>query len=311
MIFVSISPKEIICQQFDDCFSFFVCLYAPLLLTYLLLPDTITYMKWIQQTFGTGKPIIAMCHFRALPGDPYYDAKGGMNQIVDLALHELLALQEGGVDAVMFSNEFSLPYLRKVNPETTAAMGRIIGELKREIKIPFGVNVLWDPCASLDLAAATDALFIREIMSGVYASDFGLWDTNVGEIARHRVRLGLNDLKMFYNAVPEASVYLGNRTVEEIAKTTVFNNRPDVICVSGITAGAATDTEILRRVKTVIPETAVFANTGCKVETIDRILTIADGAVVGTTFKKDGLFDNFVDKDRVKCFMDKVRQVRQ
>jgi membrane complex biogenesis BtpA family protein len=267
-------------------------------------------MKWIMQTFGTQKPIIAMCHLRALPGDPCFDEQGGMARVVSLARQELSALQEGGVDAIMFSNEFSMPYLRKVRPETTAAMGRIIGELKSEIKVPYGVNVLWDPFASLDLAAAVDALFIREIMSGVYASDFGLWDTNAGEIARHRALLGLKDLKMLYNIVPESAVYLGNRNVEEIARTTVFNNKPDVICVSGITAGSATDTEVLQQVKKAIPHTAVFANTGCTVETIERILSIADGAVVGTTFKKDGLFDNYVDRDRVKRFMDTVRQVR-
>ncbi|MDD2503129.1 MAG: BtpA/SgcQ family protein, partial [Clostridia bacterium] len=127
-------------------------------------------MEWIKETFGTRKPILAMCHFNALPGDPGYDADGGMNKVVEAARDDFLALQEGGVDAVMFSNEFSMPYLTKVNPETTAAMARVIGEIKSEIKIPFGVNVLWDPYASLDLAAATDAVFIREIMSGVYAS---------------------------------------------------------------------------------------------------------------------------------------------
>ena len=95
-------------------------------------------MDWIKDTFGTEKPIIAMCHFAALPGDPYYDADGGMEAVVERARREFLDLQNGGVDAVMFSNEFSLPYLRKVNPETTAAMARIIGELKSEIRIPFG-----------------------------------------------------------------------------------------------------------------------------------------------------------------------------
>nr|HML48968.1 BtpA/SgcQ family protein [Clostridia bacterium] len=143
-------------------------------------------VQWIKEIFGTHKPIIAMCHFQALPGDLYYDRDGGMQKVVDAACEELRGLQEGGVDAVMFSNEFSLPYLTKVRPETTAAMGRVIGELMREIKVPFGVNVLWDPYASIDLAAATGAKFIREIMSGVYASDFGLWNTASGEIARHR-----------------------------------------------------------------------------------------------------------------------------
>ncbi len=267
-------------------------------------------MKWIRETFGTEKPIIAMCHFRALPGDLYYDADGGMEKVVELAWQDLNNLQEGGVDAVMFSNEFSLPYLTKVRPETTAAMGRIIGELKRDIRVPFGVNVLWDPYASIDLAAATGAAFIREIMSGVYASDFGLWNTDCGEISRHRARLGQQKLKLLYNIVPEASVYLGNRDVASIARTTVFNCRPDVICVSGATAGVGTDKGVLTRVKEAIPDTAVFANTGCRIDTIADMFTVADGAVVGTTFKKDGKFENLVDRDRVAAFMDRVRSIR-
>ena len=267
-------------------------------------------IQWIKETFGVDKPIIAMCHVRSLPGDPYFDADGGMEKIIDQARAEFLALQEGGVDAVMFSNEFSLPYLTKVESVSTACMARIIGELKNEIKIPFGVNMLWDPYASLDLAAATGAKFIREIMSGVYASDYGLWDTDPGAIVRNQMRLGLKDVKLLWNIVPEAAKYLADRPIEQIAKTTVFNNRPDVICVSGITAGAATDTDVLARVKNAIPNTAVFANTGCKVHTIEKILAIADGAVVGTTFKKDGLFDNHVELDRVKEFMDKVNEVR-
>lgn len=267
-------------------------------------------MKWIEDVLKTKKPIIAMCHLRAMPGDPYYDADGGMHKVVELARRELLNLQEGGVDAVMFSNEFSLPYLTKVKPETTAAMGRVIGELKSEIKVPYGVNVLWDPYASIDLAAATDALFIREIMSGVYASDFGLWNTDTGSIVRHKTALGVKDLKLLFNIVPEAAKYLAERDIAEIAKTTVFNNNPDAICVSGITAGSATDTAVLEKVKNAIPDTAVFANTGCKAETIEKILKTADGAVVGTTFKQDGDFNKFVDKDRVLRFMDNVHKVR-
>jgi membrane complex biogenesis BtpA family protein len=267
-------------------------------------------MEWIPNTFGTKKPIIAMCHFQPMPGDLYYDAKAGMQKVVDFAREEFLDLQEVGVDAVMFSNEFSLPYMTKVNPETTAAMARVIGELMPLIKIPFGVNVLWDPFASIDLAAATGAKFIREIMSGVYSSDFGLWNTDCGAISRHRARLFQHDLKLMYNIVPEASKYLGDRDVADIARSTVFNCKPEIICVSGMTAGIGADMGVLDRVKNAIPETAVFANTGCRVDTIEDILKIADGAVVGTTFKKDGKFENRVDKARVAEFMDKVRSVR-
>lgn len=267
-------------------------------------------MDWIKQTFGTHKPIVAMCHFRAMPGDPYYDAESGMERVVELARRDFLALQNGGVDAVMFSNEFSMPYLTKVRQETSIAMARVIGELLSDIKIPFGVNVLWDPIASIDLAAATGAKFIREIMSGVYASDFGLWNTNVGETARHRVNVGRKDLKLLFNIVPEAAVYLGNRDIVDIAKSTVFNNHPDALCVSGLTAGVETDVNVLSKVKDAVPSTAVFANTGCNVNNIASQLSIADGAVVGTTFKYDGIFENFVDQARVEAFMNEVVKSR-
>lgn len=107
-------------------------------------------MSWLKEVIGTEKAVIAMCHLRALPGDPSFDAQLGMNWVIDKARDDLMALQNGGVDAVMFSNEFSLPYLTKVRPETTAAMARIIGQLMSDIRIPFGVNVLWDPVASFD-----------------------------------------------------------------------------------------------------------------------------------------------------------------
>ncbi len=265
---------------------------------------------WTEGVIGTSKPIIAMCHLNALPGDPFFDPDGGMKTVIDWARHDLKALQAGGVDAVMFSNEFSLPYLTKVEPVTTAAMARIIGELMPDIKVPFGVNVLWDPSASLDLAVSVGAKFVREIFSGVYASDFGLWDTNCGAVIRHQHKIGAQNVKLLFNIVPEAAKYLGGRDIVGIAKSTVFNHRPDALCVSGLTAGAETDAQTLKRVKAAVPDTIIFANTGVRPENVKEQLSIADGAVVGTTFKKDGVFENHVDQERVKSFMDKVKSMR-
>ena len=134
------------------------------------------YSTWTDELFGVKKPIIAMCHLQPLPGDPYYDEEGGLEKVVNAARKDVIALQNGGVDGIMFSNEYSLPYLTKIEPITVGTMAYVIGRLKDEIiKIPYGVNCLWDPIASLDLAKAVDGKFIREIISGVYASDFGTW----------------------------------------------------------------------------------------------------------------------------------------
>ena len=104
---------------------------------------------------------------------------------------------------------------------------------------------------------------------------------------------------------------MSDRDIVSVAKSTVFNNRPDALCVSGLTAGAETDSEILSRVKSTVPNTVVFANTGVRPSNVKEQLAIADGAVVGTTFKVDGKFENHVDVHRVKEFMDIVKSFRE
>jgi len=267
-------------------------------------------MERVNEIFGTVKPVIGMCHLQAMPGDPEYDSENGMKKVVESAREDLVALQNGGVDGVMFSNEFSLPYLKKVPTITVASMARVIGEIMREIKIPFGVDVLWDPIASIDLAVATGARFVREVFTGVYASDLGLWDTNFGEVKRHLNSIKSEKIKLFFNIVPEAAKYIGDRDYAEIAVTTVFNTKPDALCVSGITAGRTINTSILKYIKEAVPETFVFANTGVNIENVEQILKIADGAIVGTYFKFDGKFQNRVDENRVRAFMEKVKSLR-
>lgn len=268
-------------------------------------------MSWLKDVIGTEKAIIAMCHMQPMPGDPKYDRNLGMEWVVEKTLRDVEALQEGGVDAIMFSNEYSLPYLTRVECSTVAAMARVIGEIRSFIKVPYGVNCLWDPVASLDLACATGAKFVREIFTGVYASDFGMWNTDCGNTVRHQYAIGAEDVKLLFNIVPEAATYMADRDITSIAKTTVFNCRPDALCVSGATAGSDTDPRILSSVKQTVGDTVVLANTGCKPETIEMLLGIADGAVVGTTFKYDGKFENAVDPERVKVFMDIVHRFRK
>jgi membrane complex biogenesis BtpA family protein len=251
-----------------------------------------------------------MLHLSALPGDPGYDTRAGISAIVDRAKEELACLQEGGVDGILISNEFSLPYLTKTEPITAISMARVIGELLDDIRVPYGVNVLWDGAASIDLAVATGAQYVREIFTGVYASDFGLWNTNVGEVARHRARIGAADVKLFFNIVPESARYLADRSLQSIAETTVFATLPDAICVSGLTAGAPTDTQSVAIVKGAAGSVPVFVNTGVRAGNIAEQLAIADGAIVGTYFKQDGVFENRADQARVEELMGEARKFR-
>ena len=266
---------------------------------------------WLEEMFHVQKPVIAMLHLSALPGDPGFDSKAGLSAVIERAREELDDLQEGGVDGILVSNEFSLPYLTKTEPITAITMARIMGELLGAIHVPYGVNVLWDGRASIDLAVATGAQYVREIFTGVYASDFGLWDTNIGEVARHRARVGGSNVKLLFNIVPESAKYLGERDLQSITETTVFATLPDAICVSGLTAGAPTDTQSLALVKSAAGSVPVFVNTGVGADNVAEQLSIADGAIVGTYLKAGGVFENRVDRSRVEELASQVQAFRK
>ena len=267
-------------------------------------------MKWIKELFGVEKPIIGMIHLKALPGTPRYDESSGMSGILERAQHDFAALVEGGVDAVMFCNEDDRPYELRVGTEIAAAMARVVTECVNGRRIVYGVDVLWDPMAAISIAHATGAAFVREVFTGVYAGDLGLWNTNCGEVLRHKRRIGAKDLKLLYNVVPEFSEALQPRPIELVVRSTVFSSLADVVCVSGPMAGDEVPLAQLTAAKRVLTDTPVFANTGVRHETVREILSVADGAVVGTAFKEGRYTWNPISKENVSTFMEIVREVR-
>ena len=189
-------------------------------------------------------------------------------------------------------------------------MAAIIGALRSEITVPFGVNVLWDPMSTVALGAATGAAFVREIFTGTYASDMGPWTPDAGKAMRYRDRLGRSDMAMLYNVSAEFAHSLDARALPDRARSAVFSSIPDAVLVSGQITGEAAALSDLEAVKAVLPDTPVMANTGVKHETIADVLSIADGCIVGSSLKVDGDTWNPVDPDRANAFMALARKAR-
>lgn len=264
-----------------------------------------------RNVFGAVKPVVAMVHLGALPGTPLHDPKPGLDALVEGAAKDLAALQEAGFDAVMFGNENDRPYEFEVDVASTATMAYVIGRLRPEIRVPFGVNVLWDPMSTMALAAATGAAFVREIMTGAYASDMGLWTPDAGKALRYRKRLGRDDLAVLYNVSAEFAYSLDQRSLADRARSAVFSSIPDAILVSGAITGEAAKMADLEAVKKALPDTPVLANTGVRHETVAEVLKVADGCIVGSSLKVDGNTWNPVDPERAAAFMRIVREVRK
>jgi membrane complex biogenesis BtpA family protein len=207
----------------------------------------------------------------------------------------------------MFCNENDRPYELDAGPEAAAVMARVVTECRPRDRV-FGVDYLWDPKIALAVAVATGASFMREVTSGVWESDMGLWNTDCARTLRERRRLDADDLAVLMNVTPEFASPIGSRTAAEVARSTAVSSLADAILVSGAMAGADPGLALLEEVRGAVPaDVPVLLNTGAKAETIKEYLQIVDGCIVGSTLKVDGYTWNSVDPARARAFVEAAR----
>ena len=266
-------------------------------------------MTALKRIFGTAKPLIAMCHLLGLPGRPRHDAQAGMAGVYSALRDDVLALQEAGVDGLLFCNEHDLPYSIGVGVEVAAAQAAVIGRLHGELSVPFGVDLLWDPKSALAVARATGAAFVREVFTGVFDTDMGLLAPDFGELAGYRHAIGGDHIAIFTNVTPEFSRSVSGRSVAERARGAAFLGA-DALLVSGPQAGAPVNLAELREAKESAGDVPVLANTGVTDQNAADILATADGVIVGTHLKIDGSTWNAVDPQRARTLVDIVRATR-
>lgn len=270
-------------------------------------------MIWTKELFGVEKPVIALLHFNPFPGDPrFVDGVDSMEKTVADARADLKALQDSGVDGILFSNEFSFPYPVKADPVIGCGMARVIGELKNELRLPFGIDLEADPMAAVDLAAAVGADFMRGTFNGTYVGVLGVTAPDVAAVLRRKRALGLNKLRMLYFLNNEADSYLVPIDYAELASSIVFNCKPDGFCVAGAHAGLEASSDLIERTRERVRSDGVpvFAATGCTADNIREKLAVSDGVLVGTTLKEGGEFERHIDPKRVRDFMSRVKEYR-
>ena len=269
-------------------------------------------LKSLREMFGVEKPIIGMVHLWPLPGAPGYTGYG-METIVERALRDAKALVEGGVDGLIVENMWDLPYYvgRDVPPETIAAQAVAAREVVKAVDVPVGVNVIHNGGrVTLAIAVAAGADFIRVcLLTGARVWDTGELDRGcAAELLRARKSLGAEHIKIFADVDKKHSVPFPGIDLATHIEWTEFY-LADALIVSGKMTGAAPELEKVKRAKEVAHR-PVLLGSGTTAENIAQFLRYADGAIVGTALKVDGIAENPVDVERVKRYMEAARAAR-
>lgn len=264
----------------------------------------------VSSLFNVEKAVIGMVHFLPLPGAPLYDKSGGMKKIIAAAQADQDALVAAGVDGILYCNEGDMPYLTEISRETVAAAAAAVQEVSRGLDLPFGVNMLLDPTASLAVAAVTGGSFVRGSFSGVYAGDMGFWNTFGGQALRLRANVGADHVKIFANINAGFSVPIADRALSEVTKGAIFTLMADGLCVSGTAAAVPPKLADLKEVREAAGSVSVIASSGVSLANLDELFPHVDGVVIGSSLKVDGATLNPIDPKRAEAFMQKFNQLR-
>lgn len=256
-------------------------------------------MHWLEKMFGTLKPIIGMCHLKALPDDPSYQMEKGINYIIDEAAHDIKILQNEGINGILISNEFSYPYRQKVSQITVATMARVIGELKKDIRVPFGVDCMYDPYATIDLSTATGANYYRITLEPMSISDLELGNTELGDIFRYASRNMNPNAKCIVNIEYTIRQYAASELLKKIIQAVMVQLNPSVICMS---ANSITN---LYANKYVISKEGnnkliIMCDGGCNEMNVEDIIIHTNGIIVGTALKENHELQNSISQHNVR-----------
>ena len=268
-----------------------------------------------EKIFGVKKPIIGMVHLDPLPGAPKYNAELSIKGIVGRALQDASILVEGGVDGIMVENQWDRPWLKAedIGFETVAVMSSVIQKIRDEYTIPMGVNVhLNGVCQAIAIALATGCQFIRAFeLANAYVSSSGIIEAAGPKAVRYRNHLKAEDkISIFadFHVKHGSHQIIADKSLKEQAED-IEEALGDAIIVTGLKTGNPPERKDLELLKQIV-DIPIIIGSGLSVDNMKDLLPLADGAIVGSYFKKDSKIANPIDVDRVKNFTQTARQFR-
>ena len=257
-------------------------------------------MTRFRDLFPGPKPIIGVIHLPALPG---YAQSKGIDHAIEKALTDLEALEASGADGVLVENEYDRPHTVLSAPETTACMTRVTREVVAAARhCVIGIEILLnDPAASLAVAKASGARFIRTdyfVDPMERPEHGGAMHIDPEGLMAYRARIGAEDLLVLADIQVKYARMLVPRGLDESAGL-ARDHHADAAIVSGNATAqppSVTELALAKRGAGTMP---ILIGSGTDIGNAKALLSVADGAIVGTSLKQG----DFISAEKVKALV--------
>ena len=260
--------------------------------------------------FSGSKTVIGVIHVGALPGTPR--SARTVQVLIEAAREEARIYRECEVDGIIIENMHDVPYLKgEVGPEIVAAMTAIGREVKSECGLPVGIQILAG--ANIDAMAVAHAAgldFIRaEGFAYAHIADEGLIEASAAKLLRYRKMIGAERVQVWTDVKKKHSAHAITADVSlgQTAETVEFMGA-DCVIVSGSVTGEAPKVADVQEAKQHC-HLPVFLGSGISERNIEQFHNEADGFIIGSAFKVDGLWSNTIDPARVSSFMQALGRI--
>lgn len=249
--------------------------------------------------------VIGVIHLPALPASPRGGSSRELQAIEDRARRDAAAYAEAGVDAILIENFGDVPFRReRVEAHVVAMMTRLALAARAESHLPHGINVLRnDVLSAVSIAAASDGAFVRaNVYVGAALTDQGIIQGPADAVQDLIRRLGAAigvwadiDVKHAAQIVP--------RPLPDLAADAVERGLAAALIVTGAATGQPAAMADLAAIRAAVPNAPLYAGSGVTAANAAATLEVADGIIVGTAAKVDGVVTNRVEVARVQALV--------
>ena len=252
---------------------------------------------------GSPRALIGMLHVGALPGTP--SAQTPLEAIVEQAIADARIYRDEGFTALAIENMHDRPYLRgAVGPEIVAAMSIVAREVRRDVTLPLGIQILAGANReALAAAHASGADFVR-VEGFVYAhvADEGVIESCAGELLRYRRLIGADRVLVLADIKKKHSAHAitADVSIVETAKAAEMF-LADGLIVSGPATGVAASPAEVRAVADGV-RLPVLVGSGLSADNLSQFAH-ATGFIVGSSVKRDGHWDQPLDRANVRAIV--------
>lgn len=254
--------------------------------------------------FPSQKPLIGMIHLPDLPGGQSYL---GVSALVEKALIDLDTLQKAGFNSVMVEN-FEKPGFVGATENLKNIFLEVVKAVVKKATVPVGMEIIYDMPATIKVAYLAGAKFVRlDVFVDDVETRWGKVKSEAKKIQSMRDKLGNGKLVLLTDIHVKHAKLLSEKTLEESALEAITYGS-DGIIITGNWTGLEPDIEEIRQVKSIVRDNLpVLVGSGLNISNIQKLISLADGAIVGTSIKTG----KYVDYEKARTLVKFVQKLKQ